>query len=170
MAYNSSSAYDFELFEDYASTAVRKQKAQEVYAPVSEPEIIELPQQKKHPKAKKHLKLMSLILCGAIIFSVVASFIYNQALLTETTEDLRAIQEVLDEERSVEIQLRSKLSEKYTTEYLAAYAAENLDMRKISPSQIEYFSVYKNDVGVVHIEEESNIFVKLFNQIFGFLS
>ena len=170
MAYNSSSAYDFELFEDNASAAVRKQRAQEVYAPANEPEIIELPKQKKSPKTKKLLKLASFILCGAVMFSIVAAFIYNQALLTETTEDLRAAQAVLDEELSVEVQLRSKLSEKYTAEYLAAYASDNLNMRKVSPSQIEYFSVYKNDVGVVHIEEESNVFVKLFNQIFGFLS
>ena len=170
MAYNSSSAYDFDLFDNSASAAVRKQRVQEVYAPVSEPEIIELPSQKKNPKAKKLLKLFSLVLVGAVMFTIVATFIYNQALLTETTEDLRAVQAVLDEERSVEVQLRSKLSEKYTTEYLAAYASDNLNMRKISPSQIEYFSVYKNDVGVVHIEEEGGVFTKLFNQIFGFLS
>ncbi len=162
----SAEAYDFELFE---GSAVRKRRVEE--APqqvVREPEILEFTAPKKHTKSlPKLLKMLAVVLCGAIIFSLAASLLYSQAKLTEASENLADTQKVLLEQQSVETQLRSRLTEKYTEDYIESYVADRYNMRKATQSQIQYFSVHQNDLGKVVQSEEGGPIARFLRQIFG---
>ncbi len=162
----SAEAYDFELFE---GSAVRRRRVEE--APqqvVREPEILEFTAPKKRAAAlPKFLKMLAVVLCGAIVFSLAASLLYSQAKLTEASESLSDTRQVLLEQQSVETQLRSRLTEKYTEEFVESYVASNYNMRKATQSQIQYFSVYQNDLGKVIQSEEGGPIARFLRSIFG---
>ena len=161
MAYgNSAEAYDFSLFEErgQASSAARQVQ------PKKEPKgkILEFPESRPVSRNKgKLLRAAGTVLCVAVILGLVVNLIHSQVVLTELTDQITTAQAALSEQQGVAAQLQA--------EQAAAYAlpaveerAEEMGMRKVSQSQLRYFSVSEEDQGTVIREAESKDWLTLF--------
>ena len=170
---NGSEAYDFSLFEvkDTGVSSAAQRRAQETEKRREEQqrqaEIIELPgANQKNRAQKKNLKALVKVFGFLLVCALVANLIYCRAVLTELTDEIDTAQGVLAEQESIQIQLETRRSEKYTDEYVASYARNQLGMREKTDSQVKYFNVYDNDVGtVVQENEETNFLLKFFNHL-----
>jgi len=155
-------AYDFSLFEErgQASAAVRKPQPERPVQPKGK--IIEFPD--AHPVRRNKGKLLRAavsVLCAAVIFGFVINLVHSQAVLTELTEEVSTARTALTEQQSIETQIQAQQAEKYSIPAVQE-AAEDLGMRKVSQSQIQYFSVSDQDKGTVIQETEEKDWMTLF--------
>ena len=98
------------------------------------------------------------------------NLIHSQAVLTELTEEVSEAQTALTEQQSIETQIQAQQAEKYSLPAVRE-AAEDLGMRKVSQSQIQYFSVSDQDQGTVLQAEEEKDWLTLFlESIWSWLS
>lgn len=127
-------AYDMSLFEE------RK------YIDEKKDNILILPKKKVKINRKNKLRTM---LVAAVTFSfsvaIVGAILFNQAQLAEFTDKTNQLSKQLEECRSENTQLQMKIKERFSPEEVENYATSNLDMKKTSPSQVEYFSLSSGD-------------------------
>lgn len=164
-------AYDFSLFEDHghASAAVRKPQQEAAVQPKGK--ILAFPDAHPvHRNKGKVLRAVTRVLFAAVIFGFVMNLIHSQAVLTELTEEVSEAQTALTEQQSIETQIQAQQAEKYSLPAVRE-AAEDLGMRKVSQSQIQYFSVSDQDQGTVLQAEEEKDWLTLFlESIWSWLS
>lgn len=171
VAGNRSEAYDFSLFEErgHASSAARKVYPEKNAQPKGK--ILVFPD--SHPIRRNKGKLLRAavsVLCAGVIFGFVINLVHSQAILTELTEEVNTAQTALEEQQSIETQLQAKQAEKYSLPAVQE-EAEKLGMRKVSESQIQYFSVSENDKGtVVQAAEDKDWLTLFFESIWSWIS
>jgi len=102
------------------------------------------------PKNKKKTRLKSIILAkafctAAVLAGVFSTIIYNQVQLLELTEKIVKNNKILNENISINTQLKMKIESSMPLRYIEEYAQENLNMKKINNNQIEYITVTENN-------------------------
>lgn len=119
--------------------------------------VVEMPerpepehQPKPQPKPKRSLfKMIAAALCFGVIFATAISAVYSEVLLTELTEDITKTSQLLDEAKSLEIQLNMQAAQKMTDAEVEEYAVQRLGMSKLSNAQVTYLHVAGQDQGKV---------------------
>ncbi|WP_050697425.1 hypothetical protein [Anaeromassilibacillus senegalensis] len=158
-------AYDFELFEPKRQLEQEQQQKNN---------IIRLPQEQLEKNRRpKHrgLKVISMSLFLLAMMTIAGSLVYGQVRLTELTEDINTYSTVLEEQQSVYVQLKMKSDAKLSLQTVEDYAENNLGMRKIEQSQVEYISLSKGDKSQVVEEEQSqNLLTSIWDFIQQLLS
>lgn len=107
------------------------------------------------------LKVAALMVCTAVIFSLVAYSVYGQVQLTELTESINETTTQLSQLQSVEVQLQMQATSNMNVPELEEYAKNDLGMEKINSEQITYVNLATADKGTVIVEDSKNIFEKL---------
>ncbi len=132
--YNRNAAYDFALFEE------KKQEEKS--------KVLRLPKRKAQNKANKRVKLV--FATGSIMAVVAAGFMFSiflngQVKLTELTEEITQVSKQLEENESIYTQLSMKKEEALSLNVVEQRAKDELKMKKIDASQIEYINVNCKD-------------------------
>lgn len=159
MASTRDGAYKFELFEAQQS-AMPAPKKQEV--PIGPQRVVKEQKTKaeKHTEALAVNKRLAKIFVVSVFFvSLVGINIYTHAKLTWTALQIASVQSQINEENSRTVDLKSKLTQKMSTEAVEDYAVNRLGMIKANRSQINYISmnsgdyvIYSDSVGEVDSE------------------
>lgn len=123
---NRNVAYDLSLFEE----STKKNN------------IVRLPK-KSHAKKTKINVLHAVVFGISIVFTVgiVGTFVCSQVQLNELTAKIAAEEKALSESESAYTQLQVKSETKMSLSVIENFAANNLDMTKLDPSQIEYINL-----------------------------
>lgn len=130
------SAYDLSLFEDKPKK--RKERSN----------VVKMPRKKWKIKTKRRLKLGTVLYTAIISSAIVSIFsvmIYGQVQLTELTDKINSSNKVLAESQSTYTQLKMKAESEFSLSSVEEYAENELFMRKIEPSQIEYIVLSNGD-------------------------
>lgn len=132
--YNRNAAYDFSLFEE------KKQEEKS--------KVLRLPKRKAQNKANKRVKLV--FATGSIMAVVAAGFMFSiflngQVKLTELTEEITQVSKQLEESESIYTQLSMKKEEALSLNIVEQRAKDELKMKKVDASQIEYINVNCGD-------------------------
>lgn len=123
---NRNVAYDLSLFEE----STKKNN------------IVRLPKKSQAKKAKINV-LHAVVLGISIVFTIgiVGTFVCSQVQLNELTAKIAAEEKALSESESAYTQLQVKSETKMSLSVIENFAANNLDMTKLDPSQIEYINL-----------------------------
>lgn len=162
---NSSSAYDFSMFEP-------KKKGQERPAPKQN--VIEIPQKRleenRRPKHRAR-RVVPTLLAFVVVAGLVSSYVYGQVQLTELTESLNGVTKTLSEQQNTYTQLQMKSDSQLSLDTVENYAAQKLGMKKVDQSQVASVELSKGDKAQVLVKEQSSNWVaKVWSAIRGFLS
>lgn len=144
---NSSTAYDFELFE---------QKRQAVQNPQKKSNIVEIPAEELEKNRRHKLrfgKAFSTAFTFILLAGMVGYLIYGQVQLTMLSDDLNAANKSLSENQSIYTQLKMKSDSKLSLDTVETYATQNLGMKKVDQSQIETVALSKGDKSKVVIQD-----------------
>lgn len=149
------SAYDLSLFED------KPQKRN------TQSNVVKIPRKKWKIKTKKKLKLgtaLYIAIISSAIVSMFSSMIYGQVQLTELTDKINESNKVLAENQSIYTQLKMRSESKFSLKSVEEYAENELFMRKIEPSQIEYIVLSNGDKAEIKNDSKNDsIFDKIKN-------
>lgn len=123
---NKNVAYDLSLFEE----STKKNN------------IVRLPKKSQRKKAKINV-LHAFVLGIASVFTIgiVGTFVCSQVKLNELTAQITAGEKALNESESAYTQLQVKSETKMSLSVIENFAANNLNMTKIDPSQVEYINL-----------------------------
>ncbi len=145
MASTRDGAYKFELFEAQQA-AMPAPKKQEV--PIGPQRVVK----EQRTKAEIHAEAVAINKRLAKIFIVSVCFVSfiginmsARAKLTWTALQIASVQSQIDEENSRTVDLKSKLTQKMSTEAVEDYAVNRLGMIKANRSQINYISMNSGD-------------------------
>lgn len=139
MAYRSSEAYDFELFEP-------KRRMEE--APPKKSNVIELPKEKLEENRRPKIGLKRILpafLSFLIIAGIGGTYIYGQVQLSELAQTLSSTEKTLQEQQNQYTQMKMKSNSKLSTEAVENYAANKLGMKKTTQNQITSVELSKGD-------------------------
>ncbi|MDR1253959.1 MAG: cell division protein FtsL [Oscillospiraceae bacterium] len=140
-------AYDLSLFE-------AKPKGQKY-----RDNIVSLTKnEEKKQKAKLRPATLILGVCSlAVSVSILGITVYNQVQLSELTNKIYVAKKSLNESRNEYSQLKIELESQFSRENIEKYSIENLGMRKVDNTQIEYISLSKTDKAEIENSERKNI-------------
>ena len=131
-------AYDLSLFED--NPRVRKKKNN----------VVKIPRKKIQAKRKRRLNSKT-VLCSAVISAIIVSvfsiMVYSQIQLTELTDKINTVDKTLAESQSTYTQMKMRAESKYSLPSVEEYVENELFMKKVEPSQIEYIALSNGDKG-----------------------
>ena len=99
----------------------------------------------------------------AVVFALLAFYIYGQVQLTELTESINSAKTELAQLESVEVQLQMKAMADIDVSEIESYARNELQMELVNQNQITYISLNNRDVGEVIGNENSNIFANIWS-------
>lgn len=86
------------------------------------------------------------IVCGALaVVSMLAVMLYNNAILTELTEEYNSQNTRYEELKSEGVRLQSALEGKMSLRNVEEYASANMGLSKTEAYQIEYVQLSKGD-------------------------
>lgn len=167
---NSSSAYDFDLFETQTAAApvtpapVKKKKAN----------VIRL-NEKQLRRSYRHnahaLRTMLNLGVVLVIVGAIGAVVFSQVQLTELTDQINTVTNDLAEQQSLAVQLEMQAASKMNTDEVEAYARETLGMEKASEGQTTYISLQQEDAGTVVRENNApNIFTRIWESILSIFS
>ncbi len=167
---NSSSAYDFRLFETQTAAApapqepVRKKKSNVIR--LNEKQL------RRSYRHNAHALRMVLNLCVVLmIVGAIGAVVFSQVQLTELTDQINTVTNDLAEQESLAIQLEMQAASKMNTDEIEAYARETLGMEKVSEGQTTYISLQQEDAGTVVQENTApNIFTQIWESILSIFS
>lgn len=149
----SSSAYDLSLFEPRKAT------------------IVEIKPNKKLEKQKQQAESVKSVfntLALLFISVFVAAFfglnITSRVKLTEMDTEIMVCKEELVKLQSENVRLTDELVRETSNKNVEEYAREHLQMEKIKPHQIEYYTINDEDKIVV-VEEKPSFFDEILNKI-----
>lgn len=134
-------AYDFSLFEPQQKELPRKPG-----------NVIELPAQQleenRRPK-RKTFRLAATFCFMAIMTVILGTLVYGQVQLTELTEQLNSATKQMEEQKSLNTQLKVKSDSRMTLQAAEVYAKDKLGMSKITYSQVDCIKLSPGDKGQV---------------------
>lgn len=154
---NSSSAYDFSLFEAH-SAAVPAPKTPAAPAKKKKSNVIRLNEKQLRRSHRRNAHAFRTILSLGVVLVVVGAIgaiVFSQVQLTELTEEINQTTQALEEAESLEIQLNMAAAQKMTGAQVEEYAVNELGMSKITGSQVTYVNVAQEDQGTVVEETDS---------------
>ena len=99
----------------------------------------------------------------ALVFALLAFYIYGQVQLTELTENINSAKTELAQLESVEVQLQMKAMADIDVSEIESYARNELQMELVNQNQITYISLNNRDVGEVIGNDNSNIFANIWS-------
>ena len=151
---NSSSAYDFSLFEAH-SAAVPAPKTPAAPAKKKKSNVIRLNEKQLRRSHRRNAHAFRTILSLGVVLVVVGA--------------IGAI--VFSQVESIAVQLEMQAAEKMNTDEIEAYARETLGMEKATEGQTTYISLAQEDAGTVVQENTApNIFVQIWESILSIFS
>ena len=126
---------------------------------LTQPKIVKVPKAKPVKKTSpvKVLAFMTVIL--ALAFSVM----YSRAQLTELSAQVSKVSKELDVLESENVRLNAELEERISLKNVEEYAATELGMDKLDPSQVEYVTLSEGDKAEVKEETDSSIWQQIKN-------
>ncbi|WP_295211045.1 cell division protein FtsL [Ruminococcus sp.] len=137
-------AYDYSIYDNAEEQAVREIKY------------------KKNPAAKQKktsvVKIMAVCMLALAIFgAMIFGKVEISSLCSEQTKQLEQLEQLQGEN----VSLQSELAQKTNMSKVEEYAENELGLKKLDKSQIEYVTVDSDSVAKVVKTEESNVFVKI---------
>lgn len=137
-------AYDYSIYDNAEEQAVREIKY------------------KKNPAAKQKktsvVKIMAVCMLALAIFgAMIFGKVEISSLCSEQTKQLEQLEQLQGEN----VSLQSELAQKTNMSKVEEYAENELGLKKLDKSQIEYVTVDSDSVAKVVKAEESNVFVKI---------
>lgn len=170
---NSSSAYDFSLFEAH-SAAIPAPKTPAAPAKKKKSNVIRLNEKQLRRSHRRNAHAFRTILSLGVVLVVVGAIgaiVFSQVQLTELTEQINTTTTALAEQESIAVQLEMQAAEKMNTDEIEAYARETLGMEKATEGQTTYISLAQEDAGTVVQENTApNIFVQIWESILSIFS
>ena len=170
---NSSSAYDFSLFEAH-SAAVPAPKTPAAPAKKKKSNVIRLNEKQLRRSHRRNAHAFQTILSLGVVLVVVGAIgaiVFSQVQLTELTEQINTTTTALAEQESIAVQLEMQAAEKMNTDEIEAYAREMLGMEKATEGQTTYISLAQEDAGTVVQENTApKIFVQIWESILSIFS
>ncbi len=148
--YNSTAAYDLELFN-----ALPKREPQEFETP----RVI-----KRKPKTKLQLKheakvsavtAVKIFTTAAILFAFFGAIIISRITLTLNRRETESIKNELKTAQSENVRLNMALGAMISDDKVEEYASEVLGMKKLERYQIHYFENTESDRAVVYGNSEA---------------
>lgn len=173
MAYysNSSSAYDFTLFEESfdSSEKVRGEADDRHEAEDGGTQQNKSRRNDRRAESKAKVKRMRRrrsniagialgVIFGIAVAFIVASIIHGQVQLTELNQQISDAKAQLAEQQSVYTQLEMKVDSSISTSVVEDYAKNNLKMNKATNSQKEFIQLSDSDKAEVTLKKDKNIF------------
>ena len=145
-AYNTSSAYKLETYED----VVTKRREQ-----------LKLVRNRKRRLIWSIVNIRS-ISTFLLVITVMSLIVHNQVLLNEVTGDINEINSIIKEMENENIRLASTLESTVSLHDVAERAQQELGMQKLDKYQIEYVSLYKeNKIVITEEAPKENFATKL---------
>lgn len=137
-------AYDYSIYDNAEEQAVREIKY------------------KKNPAAKQKktsvVKIMAVCMLALAIFgAMIFGKVEISSLCSEQTKQLEQLEQLQGEN----VSLQSELAQKTNMSKVEEYAENELGLKKLDKSQIEYVTVDSDSVAKVVKTEESNVSVKI---------
>ena len=129
-------AYDLSLFEDKPKVKEKKNK------------VVKMQREKPHIKPKTRINPVTAlysVVISVIIVSVFSVMVYSQIQLTELTDKINTVDKALAESKSTYTQLKMRAESQYSLRSVEEYVENELFMKKVEPSQIEYIALSSGD-------------------------
>ncbi|MGN1114413.1 MAG: cell division protein FtsL [Oscillospiraceae bacterium] len=152
MARNINLAYDYSKYDNELQETERKIKQKQNRA--------------LKPKKYQTIKYMGVALAVLALF---CSIIYGKVEMTELYEQQTAMEQQLTQLTSENVSLESELATKTGLKNVEKYAEDELGLKKLDKSQIEYVEVPKDTVAEVVKDDKESTFVKIKNWFSGVL-
>lgn len=129
-------AYDLSLFEDRPKVKKKKNN------------VVKMQRKKPHIKPKTRITPITAlysVVISAIVVSVFSVMVYSQIQLTELTDKINTVDKALAESKSTYTQLKMRVESQYSLRSVEEYVENELFMKKVEPSQIEYIALSSCD-------------------------
>ena len=175
MAYNTSSAYDFEAFERPmrssaapAETPVRntRQNRNAKVVQLSEREL-----RRSHRRNANALRAVIGLCCVLVVLGTVGAVVFGQVQLTELTAQITSVNTQLSEQKNLAIQLEMQAAALMNTDEIETYARERLGMEKVTEGQTTYINLAQADTGeVLQDNEQPGVLKGIWNSICSLFS
>ena len=148
--YQSAQAYDFSLFEPKDGNAARA--AQPAEKPErkagSNPQLKVVEKQSAGQSAQQKVgarTIVSIFVCCAFMFSLIALFISNSVKTTELMGEINAIELKISNMKSENVRLSAAIDGMFSIAKVDAYATDVLGMTKMENYQIQYVDLSSTD-------------------------
>ena len=105
------------------------------------------------------------VIFGLAAAVIIASIIHGQVQLTELNQEIIDARTELSEKQSIYTQLEMKVDSSVTTTAVEQYAKEVLHMSKATNSQKEFIALSAGDKAEVILQEDKNLFERIFDAI-----
>ena len=173
MAYysNSSSAYDFTLFEESFDSSEKTRGKANDRREAEDGGIQQNKSRRNDRRAESAAKVKRMrrrrsniagialgVIFGIAVAFIVASIIHGQVQLTELNQEISDAKAQLAEQQSVYTQLEMKVDSSISTSVVEDYAKNNLSMNKATNSQKEFVQLSDSDKAEVTLSKDKNIF------------
>lgn len=155
--YNTSSAYDFGVFERPVHTAAEEAPVRQAAQPKRRAQVIQLEERqlrRSHRRNANAFKTVVGLVAVMVLLSAIGAVVFSQVQLTELTAKINAADKLLTEQKSISVQLEMQAASRMNTDEIAVYARERLGMEKVTEGQTTYINLAQDDTGVVHQENE----------------
>ena len=150
MAYNDSSAYKFELFEN------KKQR--------TEPQI-KVIRNRKLEKAQNRAAVVKTVAYVAVFFIGIVSILFNQIAITELTNEVSTKTSELEQLENEYRMLSTELESSVALGNIQTIITRDLGMTKLSDDQITYVNLSEGDTMTLPEGSSSGFLSKLWNSI-----
>ncbi len=169
--HNSSAAYDFSLFEEYAPEVQKTSQKTSIDHPINN--VVEMPQQKKKiglRVRKRALKVVGMGIGLATMVSMVGVLIFGQVQLTELTDQIGKQKTALSEQQSLQTQLQVKADSQLSLSSLEE-RAKGMGMQKVDTAQATTINLSQGDKSQVVTSTKTPSFLeRVWDQIVSLLS
>ena len=114
---------------------------------------------KKNPALKQ--KTISVVTVIGICLLVLGTMIYGRVEISSLCSEQTRQEEQLAQLQGENVSLQSELAQKTNMSKVEEYAENELGLKKLDKSQIEYVTVESDSVAKVVKAEDDNVFVKI---------
>lgn len=168
-------AYDFSLFETNKNNIENieniEKKAEEneqskILEVMSEEDLMKLERRKHNP-----LAIIIFLLCSVIIFTVAATLVKSEAMISELNSQITSAENELQEQENAYSQYQMQVESIYSLRVIEDYAKNELGMVKIENNRKEFISLSEGDKAeIIQSSEDKNILQKIADAIAGLWS
>ena len=169
---NSSSAYDFSLFEAH-SAAAPAPKTPAAPAKKKKSNVIRLNEKQLRRSHRRNAHAFRTILSLGVVLVVVGAIgaiVFSQVQLTELTENINDANALLAEQQSITTQLQVKVESQLSLRSVEDYAQNQLGMQNAANNPITYISLANGDKAEIIQPEEKSWLDTIADAISGLLS
>lgn len=117
----------------------------------------------------KTLSVIRFFSVAVIVMAILCYMIYGKVELTGLYSQQSKLEQELSRLTDENISLESELAQKTGLTKVENYAEDNLGLKKLDKSQIEFIEVPKSEIAEAAAADDSNLFVRLKNWFSGVL-